>query len=136
MNPYSMVGSGNGTREAAALSARLATWHDTMVAHDRKIRAGRAEEVCDEECPHAEARALWVEALEVFGDRAQELTFLRSRAVVASEASQEFVVSANVMSEAADRGRRSNGSGHRAAARRSKSFVGASERSRIATAEL
>jgi hypothetical protein len=79
MNPYSMVGSGNGTAAAAALSARLASWHDAMVAHDRKIRAGRAEEVCDEECPHAEARTLWVEALEIFGDRAQELTFLRSR---------------------------------------------------------
>ena len=79
MNPYSIMGSGNGTAAAAALSARLATWHDAMVAHDRKIRAGRAEEVCDEECPHAEARTLWVEALEIFGDRAQELTFLRSR---------------------------------------------------------
>ena len=79
MNLYSMVGSGNGTSEAAALSLRLATWHDAMVAHERKIRAGR-DEVCDEECPHAEARTLWVEALETFGDRAQELTFLRSRA--------------------------------------------------------
>ena len=118
------------------MSARLATWHDTMVAHERKIRTGRAEEVCDEECPHAEARALWVEALEVFGDRAQELTFLRSRAIVASEPSEEFVASADVVSEAADRGRRSNGSGHKAAARRSNSFVGSSDRSRTATAEL
>ena len=136
MNPYSMVGSGNGTREAAALSARLATWHDTMVAHDRKIRAGRAGEVCDEECPHAEARALWVEALEVFGGRAQELTFLRSRAIVGSEPPEELVAPADVVSEAADRGRRSNGSVHTAAARRSNSLVGSSDRSRTATAEL
>jgi hypothetical protein len=63
MNLYSMVGSGNGTSEAAVLSVRLATWHDAMVGHERKIRAGR-EEPCDEECPHAEARVLWVEALE------------------------------------------------------------------------
>ena len=80
MNMYAMVGSGLGTAEATALSARLADWHDAMVAHERKIRAGRADAVCDEECPHAEARTLWIEALEAFGDRAQELTFLRSRA--------------------------------------------------------
>jgi hypothetical protein len=81
-----------------------------MVAHERKIRA-RREEVCDEECPHVEARALWVEALATFGDRAQELTFLRSRATVASEPDDELVASEDVVSEAADRGRRSNGSG-------------------------
>jgi hypothetical protein len=135
MNLYSMVGSGNGTPEASALSARLATWHDAMVAHERKIRAGR-EEVCDEECPHAEARTLWVEAREVFGDRAQQLTFLRSRAAVESRHSEELVASVDVMSEAADRGRRSNGPGHEAVTRRSKLFVGSSERSRTATAEV
>jgi hypothetical protein len=135
MNPYSMVGSGNGTPEALALSARLATWHDAMVAHERKIRAGR-EDVCDEECPHAEARTLWVEAREVFGDRARQLTFLRSRAAVESKQSEELVASTDVMSEAADRGRRSNGSGHKAVARRQELFGGSSERSRTATAEL
>jgi hypothetical protein len=135
MNPYSLVGSGNGTLEAAALSARLTTWHDAMVAHERKIRAGR-EEVCDEECPHADARTLWVEALEVFGERAQELTFLRSRAAVESRASEELVASAGVMSEAADRRRRSNGSGHEAVGRRSTLFVGSPERPRTTTAEL
>jgi hypothetical protein len=117
------------------LSVRLAAWHDAMVAHERKIRAGR-EEPCDEECPHAEARALWVEALETFGDRAQELTFLRSRATVAPERPEELVASEDVVSEAADRGSRPNGSGHKAVARRSKWFVGSSERSRTATAEL
>jgi hypothetical protein len=135
MNPYSLVGSGNGTIEAAALSARLATWHDAMVAHERKIRAGR-EDVCDEECPHADARTLWLEALEVFGDRAQELTFLRSRAIVEPRPSEELVASAEVMSEAADRDRHSNGSGHKAIARRSKLFVGSPERPRTTTAEL
>ena len=79
MNLYTMVGSGTSSAEATALIVRLAAWHDAMVAHERKIRAGRADGACDEECPHAEARALWIEALETFGDRAQELTFLRSR---------------------------------------------------------
>jgi hypothetical protein len=95
MNLYTMVGSGTGTPEGAALSARLATWHDAMVAHERRIRAGR-EDVCDEECPHAEARTLWMEALQVFGDRVQDLTFLRSRATGGSEPSEEVVVSADV----------------------------------------
>ena len=135
MNPYSLVASGNGTLEAAALSARLATWHDAMVAHERKIRAGR-EEVCDEECPHADARTLWVEALELFGDRARELTFLQSRAGVESNRSEELVASADVVSEAADRGHRSDGSGHKAVTRRSKLFVNSSVRPRTATAEL
>ena len=80
MNMYTMVGSGLGTAVATALSTRLAAWHDAMVAHERKIRAGRPDAVCDEECPHSEARTLWIEALEVFGDRAQELAFLRSHA--------------------------------------------------------
>jgi hypothetical protein len=134
MNLYTMVGSGNGTAEATALSGRLTTWHDAMVAHERKIRAGR-EEVCDDECPHAEARALWVEALEIFGDRALQLTFLRSRATVASEPSEQLVASVDVVSEA-DRGRHSDGSRPKAVARRSKLFAGSSERSRTATAEL
>lgn len=133
MNLYTMVGSGLGTTEATALSARLATWHDAMVAHERKIRAGR-DEVCDEECAHAEARALWVEALEIFGDRAQELAFLRSCATVASEPSEDLVAPADVVSRAADRGRRSNSSSLQAVARRSKLLVGSSERT--ATAEL
>lgn len=84
MNPYSMVGAWNRKPEAAALSARLANWHDAMVAHERKIRAGRAAEACDEECPHTEAGSLWAEALALFGDRAQDLTYLRSRATAAT----------------------------------------------------
>ena len=91
MNLYTMVGSGVGSLEATALGKRLAAWHDAMVAHERKIRAGRTEEVCDEECPHAAAQPLWVEAMEIFGDRAQELRFLRSRATASSDPSQLFV---------------------------------------------
>lgn len=81
MNVYTMIGSGVGSASATALSTRLAAWHDAMVAHDRKIRAGRTGERCDEECPHAEAGSLWNEAVETFGDRAQDLTFLRTRAM-------------------------------------------------------
>ena len=136
MNLYTMVASGNGTPEAEALSGRLETWHDAMVAHERKIRAGRADAACDEECPHAEARTLWIEALEVFGDRAQELTFLRARATAVAEPDEELVSSAVVLSEAADRGPRSNGSSHKGTTGRSKLFAGSSEGSRTATAEL
>jgi hypothetical protein len=79
-----MVGSGLGTPEAVELSTRLATWHDAMVAHERKIRARRADGACDEECPHVQARPLWIEAVDVFGERAQELTFLRATAATIS----------------------------------------------------
>ena len=136
MNMYTMVGSGLGTAEATALSARLAAWHDAMVAHERKIRAGRADAVCDEECAHAEARTLWIEALEVFGDRAEELTFLRSRAMAAAGPNEEVVAPADVLSEAADRGPRSNGSSHEVATRRSKLFAGSADGSRTATGGL
>jgi hypothetical protein len=80
MNPYVMLGSGIGTSEAASLSARLAAWHDAMVAHERRLRTGRTGSACGDECPHVEARTLWAEALAIFGTRASELTFLRSRA--------------------------------------------------------
>jgi hypothetical protein len=79
MNPYVMLGSG-GTNDATSLSTRLSAWHDAMVAHERRLRAGDTGDVCDDECPHTEARALWSEALATFGPRAHELTFLRSRA--------------------------------------------------------
>ena len=80
MNPYRILGSGIGTDEAAALGARLASWHDAMVAHERRLRAGPASDRCENECPHAEAPVLWSEAVDTFGMRAHELTFLRSRA--------------------------------------------------------
>lgn len=80
MNPYAMMASGSGTSISSALAARLAAWHDAMVAHERRLRTGRTRDVCDDECPHVEARTLWTEALATFGDRAHELSFLRSRA--------------------------------------------------------
>jgi hypothetical protein len=80
MNPYAMLGSGAGTNEASALGARLSTWHDAMVAHERRLRLSSADDRCDDECPHAEARTLWSEAIATFGPRANELAFLRARA--------------------------------------------------------
>ena len=80
MNPYLFLGAGLDTTGAQPLGTRLAAWHDAMVAHERRLRTGSASDPCDEDCPHAEARALWSEAVEVFGPRAHELTFLRSHA--------------------------------------------------------
>jgi hypothetical protein len=80
MNPYAMLASGSATSTSSALAARLAAWHDAMVAHERRLRTGRTRDVCDDECPHVEARTLWAEALAAFGQRARELSFLRSRA--------------------------------------------------------
>jgi len=81
MNLYTLIGSGLGTAEAASLSLRLATWHDAMVAHERRLRTNRTGSGCNEDCAHSEAQALWAEALNTFGDRAHELSFLRSRAM-------------------------------------------------------
>jgi hypothetical protein len=58
-----------------------------MVSHERRLRAGTASDACDEECAHAEARALWREALAAFGQRAHALAFLRSRAQAGGAAS-------------------------------------------------
>jgi hypothetical protein len=136
MNLYSMVGSGIGTHEATALSVRLASWHDAMVAHERRIRIGRADAICDDDCPHAEAHTLWTEALEVFGDRARELSFLRSRATPGNDSRDAVVSSSDVRSEAPGRGRRPNGSGQSVAIRRSRVFAESSDGSRTTTVEL
>ena len=77
MNLYATLESEYTLNETAALRARLALWHDEMVGHERRLRGGRGE-VCDEDCPHVEARSLWAEAEDVFGARVNELAFLRS----------------------------------------------------------
>jgi hypothetical protein len=105
MNPYVLAGSGIGTNDATSLSARLSAWHDEMVTHERRLRMGRAGDVCDDECAHAEARALWAEAVATFGVRAHQLAFLRSCAHDASRATQHSVAA---RSDAADRGRPSS----------------------------
>ena len=81
MKPYAIAVLGTDTADAASLRARLQAWHDAMVAHERRLRSGVTSDSCDDECPHAEARALWKEASALLGARAGELTFLRSRAL-------------------------------------------------------
>jgi hypothetical protein len=108
MNPYLILGSGLGTNEAQSLSGRLSAWHDAMVAHERRLRPGRTSDVCDDECPHAEARALWSEAIAVFGPRAHELTFLRSRANTSSRRSKAGGAAREVVAEAANTGHASS----------------------------
>jgi hypothetical protein len=38
MNPYATIAFSIGTMAAALLGARLAAWHDAMVAHERRQR--------------------------------------------------------------------------------------------------
>ena len=136
MNPYVMLGSGRGTSEAASLSARLAAWHDAMVAHERRLRTGRTADTCDDECPHVEARTLWAEALATFGTRASELTFLRSRALGASRQSEALIPPTETVSEAADIVQPPSRTLRSAPARRSRSVIGSWEQSRPSTAEF
>ena len=64
-----------------SLRARLEAWHDAMVTHERRLRIDPIANGCDDDCPHAEAPALWREAAAMLGSRSSELTFLRSRAL-------------------------------------------------------
>jgi hypothetical protein len=86
MNPYAIADLASGTAETASLRARLMAWHDAMVTHERQLRSDPTAHLCDDDCPHVEATALWREAAEVLGPRAGELTFLRSRALGAGTA--------------------------------------------------
>ena len=80
MNPYVTLASNIGTADALSLCTRLTAWHDAMVGHERRLRMTRDDGLCDEECPHVEARRLWGEAVAMFGASAARLSFLRSRA--------------------------------------------------------
>jgi hypothetical protein len=136
MNPYGIVGSGIGTPDAASLRARLMAWHDAMVAHERRLRSDYTTDGCDDECPHVDARALWAEVSAMLGPRANELTFLRSRAMGASAPSDQPTASAKSVSAQADTERRSRATRKAAAPRRSESLFDSPEPSRMATAEL
>jgi hypothetical protein len=83
-------------------------WHDAMVSHERRLRAGRAGDACGEDCPHGEAPALWAEAVTTFGDRADELSFLRSRGINATRACDDADGHAVVETNEAIDDRRSN----------------------------
>ena len=77
MSLYRSIATAVGTREALDLAHRLAVWHDAMVMHRR--RAGdEAGPSCDVDCPHEQAESLWLEALDVYGERAREFAFLRT----------------------------------------------------------
>jgi hypothetical protein len=76
MNVYKSIGYAAGTPEALSLAARLSAWHDAMVAHQRPADTARVTR-CDDDCPHAEARSLWREAMDIFGGYAEQMTFLR-----------------------------------------------------------
>jgi hypothetical protein len=84
MNPYILLTSHDARATALELRTRLTAWHDAMVQHERRLRNGLADESCDDDCAHADARLLWAEAVSVFGPRAHELTFLQSRAAEAT----------------------------------------------------
>jgi hypothetical protein len=77
MNLYRSLGAEVGTLEALDLAQRLAVWHDAMVLHNRRAGGTRGD-FCENDCPHVDAQALWIEALDVFGHRAHELGFLRT----------------------------------------------------------
>lgn len=77
MSLYRSLANAVATREALELAPRLALWHDAMVLHQR--HAGSVPgPLCDEGCPHTDAAVLWSEALDVYGERAHELRFLRT----------------------------------------------------------
>jgi hypothetical protein len=136
MNPYAMLASGSDASSSSALAARLAAWHDSMVAHERRLRTGRTGDVCDDECPHVEARALWAEALAAFGDRAHELSFLRSRATSLAQPADHVVVPRSAGVERVDKGRPADRE-QKTAGRdpRSRPFVNPPLRSQPMTAE-
>jgi hypothetical protein len=72
---YRILGDAIATIEARELAERLVAWHDAMVNHARAAALRRA--ICDDGCPHDQARLLWAEARSVFGDDAGRLAFLR-----------------------------------------------------------
>lgn len=84
MNVYKSIGHAVGTPEALALSARLSAWHDAMVAHQRRADTARVTR-CDDNCPHAEAKSLWLEALDLFGSHAEQMTFLQRHGSAAQQ---------------------------------------------------
>ncbi len=95
MNLYRSLGTEVGTLESLDLAQRLAVWHDAMVLHNRRA-GGTGDDLCENGCPHVDARALWIEALDVFGHRAHELGFLRTHGAVPIEPRGRVAARANV----------------------------------------
>jgi hypothetical protein len=86
---YRQVANRVGSADALLLAQELRAWHDSMVSHQRTLtRLGFSPQSCRDwdECAHGLARDLWGKALEVFGQDADALTFLRESAAGAAEA--------------------------------------------------
>lgn len=83
LDVYRRVANLVGTNEAAALAHALNAWHDAMVRHRRRLQQLGFDpdgHPTWDDCPHAEARELWVQARDVFGTHADQLEFLRATA--------------------------------------------------------
>jgi hypothetical protein len=130
------VSSGIGTVEAESLRGRLMAWHDAMVGHERRLRSGQSTDVCNDECPHVEARTLWAETAAMLGARADTLTFLRSRALGSSASADLVVETAGAISPQADSKRSSSVTREISSRGLSNARVVSSDPPRIVTAEL
>ena len=84
MSMYRSIATAVGTREALDLAHRLAAWHDAMVIHRRRVGEAPGA-ACDINCPHEQAELLWLEAVDVFGDRAHQCGFLRSFGAISTQ---------------------------------------------------
>jgi hypothetical protein len=95
MSLYRSLANAVGTREALALAPRLAAWHDAMVVHQRRAGSVRGP-LCNGDCPHTDAEALWSKALEAYGERAHELRFLRGHGMASFHEAGHRVAEARV----------------------------------------
>jgi hypothetical protein len=80
LDVYRRVAHRVGSSESLALAQELTTWHNAMVSHQRTLaRLGLPANACaqKDDCAHGLARELWRQAREVFGEHANDLTFLR-----------------------------------------------------------
>lgn len=85
---YRQVANRVGSTDALLLAQELRAWHDSMVSHQRTLtRLGFSAQACRDwdDCAHGMARDLWGKAVEVFGEDADALTFLRESAGEAAE---------------------------------------------------
>ncbi len=76
---YQQLARRVGTRLAHELAQDLVRWHDEMVRHERRLTSQGGGARCEaDDCPHAAARELWRQAVQVFGTDAEGLGYLRA----------------------------------------------------------
>jgi hypothetical protein len=80
LDVYRLLARRVGTANADELADELKAWHDAMVRHERALSTSDRGCADLEECPHLTAAELWTRAKEIFGEEADTLTFLRTRA--------------------------------------------------------